>query len=118
MTNELAKELVDAGFIQEYRLPVGEEELLPRRDEAVVFRDYFVVSLFIPCHRFVLTILDRYQIQLHELMPSAFAHLSKFTWGMVSCGRDLDIEVFVRHFVLHNQQRHIKVNDVQLRAAP
>lgn len=50
MINELAKELVKAGLIREYILPVGEEELHPEYDEVVVFLDYFVVGLVIPCH--------------------------------------------------------------------
>lgn len=69
MTDELTKELVDVGLIQDYCLPVGEVELYPRPDEAVVFRDYFIMGLLIPCHHFKLTILDQYWIQLHELTP-------------------------------------------------
>lgn len=50
MTGELVKELVDAGLITGYRLPVDEEKLRPEQDEVVVFRDYFVTGLVIPCH--------------------------------------------------------------------
>lgn len=78
MTDELAKELVDEVLIQGYHLPVGEDELCPEKDDVVVCHDYFVAGLVIPCHQFVLIVLDRYRIQLHELTPSAFSHLTKF----------------------------------------
>lgn len=103
MTDDLTKELVNAGLITGYRLPIGKEELNPREDEVVVFRDNFVAGLVIPCHQFVLAVLDRYRIHLHELTPNAFAHLCKFIWGMVSYDGDPNFEVFARHFTLHNQ---------------
>lgn len=78
MTDELAKELVNVGFIWDYRVPVGEEELRPGPDEVVVFRDYFVAGLVIPCRQSVLAVLGRYRIQLHKLTPSVFAQPSKF----------------------------------------
>lgn len=98
-------ELVNASLISGYRLPVGVEELLSGEDEVVVFRDYFVARLVVLCHQFVLVVLDRHCIQLHELTPTGFAHLSKFTWAIVSYGSDRDIELFTRQFALHNQTR-------------
>lgn len=50
MTNELTKELVDLVLLEGYRLLAGEEELWPGADEAVVFHDYFIARLVIPCH--------------------------------------------------------------------
>lgn len=112
MTSEHVKELVDVGSISGYRLPAGEEELRPEEDEAIVFRDYFVVGLVIPCHQFVMVVLDRYHIQLHDLTPTTFAHLSNFVWAMVSYDGDPDIEVFAHHFMLHNKTHRIKINGV------
>lgn len=97
------KGLVDNGLIAGYRHPEDDEELLPNKDEVVVFRDYFMAGLVIPCHQFMLDVLNRYQVQMHEFTPTALAHLSKFVWTMVSYGGDPDIEVFARHFVMHNQ---------------
>lgn len=92
---------------------MDDEELLPEEDEVVIFCDYFAAGLVIPCHWFVLVVLGRYQIQPHEFTLIAFAHLSKFSWEMVSYSGVPDIEVFARHFVFHNQTRRARLDDVQ-----
>lgn len=112
MTPEHIKELVDVGLVSRYQLSIGEEELPSREDEVVIFRDYFIAGIVIPSHQFVLVVLDRYHIQLLELTSTAFVHLSKFIWAMVSYGGDPDIEVFTQHFALHNQTCRIKVDGV------
>lgn len=50
MAAEHVKDLVDASLMSGYRLPIGKEELRSEEDEVVVFRDYFVAGLVIPCH--------------------------------------------------------------------
>lgn len=67
-----------------YHLPSFDQESLPNPNEVVVFYDHFIAGFSIPCHDFVLVVLDKYQVQLHEITPTAIAHLSKFVRAMVS----------------------------------
>jgi hypothetical protein len=56
----------------------GEETVPePWDDEAVVFEEFFTAGLRMPSHPVLATILLKYQIQVHQLMPNAVVQLSK-----------------------------------------
>jgi hypothetical protein len=42
-----------------------------RVDEAVVFEDLFTAVLHMPPHPVLMDILQKFQVQLHQLMPNA-----------------------------------------------
>lgn len=106
------KEFVDQGYLGDYRLPGDECRLAPHPDEVIVFRDQLISGLMIPCNDFVLCVLRRYRIQLHELAPDAIAHLSKFVRAMTSYGGDPEIEVFVKYFVLRCRPCRLRLQGV------
>jgi hypothetical protein len=61
------------------RLP-PQNETIPRLepDECVVFRDYFVAGLRMPCQDFVEEILKAYNIEMHHLTPNGIAKIALF----------------------------------------
>jgi hypothetical protein len=51
--------------------PGPETVLEPRVDEVVVFEDLFTAVLHMPPHPVLMDILQKFQVQLHQLMPNA-----------------------------------------------
>jgi hypothetical protein len=49
----------------------AESVLVPRANEAVVFKDLFAARLQMPPHPVLVDILCKFQVQLHQLMPNA-----------------------------------------------
>jgi hypothetical protein len=62
-------------------------ELVPEPwvDEAVVFEDLFATGLHMPPHPALAHILQKFHVQLNQLMPNAIVQLSKFFWVVSSC---------------------------------
>jgi hypothetical protein len=59
------------------RLPTQNETILrPKPDECVVFRDYFVTGLRMPCQDFMKEILKVYNIEMHHLTPNGIAKIA------------------------------------------
>ncbi|KAF8651415.1 hypothetical protein HU200_063406 [Digitaria exilis] len=53
------------------------------------------------------TILDRFNVKLHQLTPNSFVQLSKFFWGVKTFGGEIDLDTFGRFNELHLQKRSI-----------
>jgi hypothetical protein len=85
--------------------------LEPNRDEAVVFEDYFTAGLRMPPNLALVEIIMKFKIQRHQLTPNVVVQLSKFLWAVASCGGKPTMEVFVKHYELHYQQKKIKIGD-------
>lgn len=94
-----------------WRYVPGETIPHPKPNEAIVFLDSLKLGLCFPCHPFVLEVLRRYHVQLHELTPNAFVHLGRFVWLSTSFGGAPDIKVFAPEFLLSSQARRVKVGD-------
>jgi hypothetical protein len=77
----------------------------PKKDEAVVFEDFFVVGLRIPLHPILLEILQKFHVQLRQLTPNAIVQINKFVWAVTSCGGHPTAEVFAHHYELHYQNK-------------
>ena len=77
----------------------------------------FIAGLMIPCHSFVLEVLRKYRLQLHELSPSGIVHLAKFIWAVESFGGKADVEVFAKYFSLHYQPYKILNEEKRLCAS-
>lgn len=54
------------------RAPGSEEVPCPEPYEAVVFRDFFEAGLRFPCEDFVGEVLQRFNMQIHQLTPMLF----------------------------------------------
>ena len=76
-------------------------------------RLFFGISSWPACSfhwkNFVEDVLERFEIQIHQLTPNAFAHLSIFAMATKMLGCKLLVDTFVRFY--KTQQRRNKVLD-------
>jgi hypothetical protein len=75
--------------------------------ELVVFEAFFVAGLRLPAHRFVVEVLRKFKIQIHQLTPNAMVALAKYVWAVSSYGGEPYAEVFAKNYCLHWQKRKI-----------
>jgi hypothetical protein len=88
------------------RVP-GAEEIPEPEGEIVVFEAFFIVGLRLPAHHFVAEVLQRYDVQIHQLTPNVVVALAKYAWAVTSYGGQPSIEVFAKNYCLHWQKRKI-----------
>jgi hypothetical protein len=88
------------------RVP-GAEEVPEPEGELIVFEAFFTAGLRLPAHRFVAEVLQRFEVQVHQLTPNAVVALAKFVWAATSYGGQPSVEVFAKHYCLHWQKRKI-----------
>jgi hypothetical protein len=62
------------------RVP-GAEEILEPQGELVVFEAFFIAGLRLPAHRFVAEVLQRFEVQVHQLTPNVVVALAKYVWA-------------------------------------
>jgi hypothetical protein len=86
------------------RVP-GAEEIPEPEGEIVVFEAFFIAGLRLPAHRFVVEVLQRYDVQIHQLTPNAVVALAKYVWAVTLYGGHPSIEVFAKNYCLHWQKR-------------
>jgi hypothetical protein len=83
----------------------GAEEILEPQGELVVFKGFFNVGLQMHVHRFVVKVLEHFEVQLHQLTPNAMVALTKFIWAEVTYGGQSSVEVFAKNYYLYWQKR-------------
>jgi hypothetical protein len=88
------------------RVP-GAEEVPEPEGELIVFEAFFTAGLRLPAHRFVAEVLQRFEVQVHQLTPNAMVALAKYVWATTSYGGQPSVEVFAKHYCLHWQERKI-----------
>jgi hypothetical protein len=88
------------------RVP-GAEEIPELEGEIVVFEAFFTVGLRLPAHRFVVEVLQRYEVQIHQLTPNVVVALAKYVWAVTSYGGQPSVEVFAKNYCLHWQNRKV-----------
>jgi hypothetical protein len=93
------------------RLPGKETTPKPRKNESVVFRDFFTAGLRLPVSKKFADILAAYGVQIHQLTPNSIPQVLKFLWACRTFAGDNDVETFVRHFEIHWARRLVKVDD-------
>jgi hypothetical protein len=59
------------------RVP-GAEEISEPEGEIVVFEAFFTIGLRLPAHRFVTEVLQRFEVQIHQLIPNVVVALAKY----------------------------------------
>jgi hypothetical protein len=59
---------------------LGAEEIPEPEGEMVVFEAFFTAGLRLPAHRFVAEVLQRFEVQVHQLTPNAVVALAKYVW--------------------------------------
>jgi hypothetical protein len=88
------------------RVP-GAEEIPEPEGEIVVFKAFFTASLRLPAHRFVAEVLQRFNVQIHQLTPNVVVALAKYVWAVTSYGDQPSVEVFAKNYCLHWQKRKV-----------
>jgi hypothetical protein len=63
------------------RLPGKETTPKPRKNESVVFRDFFTAGLRLPVSKKFADILAAYSVQIHQLTPNSIPQVLKFLWA-------------------------------------
>jgi hypothetical protein len=54
-----------------------------------------------PAHRFVSEVLQKFEVQVHQLTPNAVVALAKYVWATTSYGGQPSVEVFAKQYCLH-----------------
>jgi hypothetical protein len=85
----------------------GAEEVPEPEGKLVVFEAFFVAGLRLPTHRFVVEVLRRFEMQVHQLTPNVVVALAKYVWAVTSYGGQPSVEVFAKNYCLHWQKRKI-----------
>jgi hypothetical protein len=98
------------------RLPGKETTSKPRKNESVVFQDFFTARLRLPVSKRFSEILAAYNMQIHQLTPNSIPHIMKFLWACRTFAGDNDVETFVRHFEIQWAKRVINVDDEEKEA--
>jgi hypothetical protein len=52
-------------------------------------------------------VLQRFEVQVHQLTPYAVVALAKYVWAVISYDRQPSMEVFAKNYCLHWQKRKI-----------
>ena len=70
------------------RVP-GAEEVPEPEGELVVFEAFFTTALRLPAHRFMAEVLQRFEVQVHQLTLNAVVALAKYVWAATEkCNAD------------------------------
>jgi hypothetical protein len=85
----------------------GAEEIPEPEGELVVFEAFFVAGLRLPTHCFVAEVLQKFEVQVHQLTPNGMVALAKYVWAVTSYGGQPSVEVFAKNYCLHWQKRKI-----------
>jgi hypothetical protein len=85
----------------------GAEEVPDPKGELVVFEAFFTAGLRLSAHRFVSEVLQKFEVQVHQLTPNAVVALAKYVWATTSYGGQPSVEVFAKQYCLHWQKRKI-----------
>jgi hypothetical protein len=86
----------------------GEEVILkPAADEAIMFEEFCAAGLWMPPHPALTDILVMFHVQLHQLMPNAFAQFSKYILVVMSFGGKPSDDDFAKCYKLHYQLKEV-----------
>jgi hypothetical protein len=88
------------------RVP-GVKEIPEPEGELVVFEAFFIARLRLPAHRFVVEVLQRFEVQVHQLTPNAVVSLTKYVCAVTSYDGQPSVEVFAKNYCLHWQKRKV-----------
>jgi dimeric dUTPase (all-alpha-NTP-PPase superfamily) len=94
------RQLAALGYFVKHSARVLSEEVVPKSadDEAVVFEKFFIDGLQMLLQPVLDDILVKFQVQLHQLSPNAFAQLSKYFWAVMSFVDEPSSDSFVKRY--------------------
>jgi hypothetical protein len=70
------------------------------------------------CHDFVVRILDKFRVQIHQLTLNAIITLSKFVGAVTTYGGTLSAEIFTKHYCLPWQKKTVEGRWINLGVVP
>jgi hypothetical protein len=73
------------------------EEVPEPEGDLIMFEAFFTAGLRLPAHRFVAEVLQRFEVQVHQLTPNAVVALAKYVCAATSYGSQPSVEVFAKH---------------------
>jgi hypothetical protein len=79
----------------------GAEDVPEAEGELVVFEAFFAAGLHLSMHRFIVEVLRKFEIQIHQLTPNVMVALEKYVWMVSSYGGEPSVEVFAKSYCLH-----------------
>jgi hypothetical protein len=85
----------------------GAEEVPEPKGELIVFEAFLAAGLCLLMHRFVVEVLRRFEVQVHQLTSNAVVALAKYVWVVSSYGGQPSVEVFTKNYCLHWHKRKI-----------
>jgi hypothetical protein len=85
----------------------GAEDVPEPECELVIFEAFFAAGLRLPAHRFVVEVLQRFKVQLHQLTPNSIVALAKYAWAVSSYEGHPSVVVFAKNYCLRWQKRKI-----------
>jgi hypothetical protein len=94
----------------------GAEEVPELQGKLVIFEAFFIAGLRLPSHHFVSEVLQKFEVQIHQLTLNAVVALAKYVWATTSYGGQPSVEVFAKHYCLHWQKRKIGHEIAQFRS--
>lgn len=97
----MADGLMDAETRALCRPPGTEVIPQPEPYKAVVFHAFFEAGLRFPIEDFLGEVLERFNIQIHQLTPNAIARLGVFAMAMKMMGCRLSIPAFLKFYESH-----------------
>lgn len=105
MTTEDLDESAGLGWFARNLVRHSEGKVIPKpnANEALVFRDFFLVGLQIPVSKFVGALMEKYDTYLHHQTPNSIMTIVKFIWFCRTFGEYPDIDCFGSFYELHNQ---------------
>jgi hypothetical protein len=66
----------------------------PEENEVVIYRSFFKAGLRFPLSRFVVEVLETYQIFLHQMTPEAILRMGVYVWAVRSQGIEPSAKCF------------------------
>jgi hypothetical protein len=67
----------------------------------MVFERPFAAGIRLPCHEFLLGVLEKYKVRIHQLTLNAIVALSKFVYATTTFGGAPSVEVFAKRYCMH-----------------
>jgi hypothetical protein len=75
-----------------------------------MFEEFFAVGLWMPPHPVLTDILVKFHVQIHQLMPNAFAQFSKYFWAVMSFGGKPSGDGFAMRYELQYEPKKVVVD--------
>ncbi|XP_020401890.1 uncharacterized protein [Zea mays] len=85
----------------------GAEDVPKPEGELVVFKAFFAAGLRLPAHRLLIKVLQKFEVQVHQLTTNDMVALAKYVWAISSYGGEPSTEVFTKNYCLHWQKSKI-----------